>query len=157
MKNLHLRLSTVALALMISIVACKKDNDSPGESAKFSATISGTAFQPSVVAAVEEWGFITITGLQIKNGDSLALSLDIPDTAHVNTPFDFDAGGLFYIKSKGDIAYWSWNYPSHGTTTLTTWDKTNKKIAGTYSGVIYTDDSKDSIVVSNGKFNTTYK
>lgn len=158
MMHLNLRLLTVVgLALVFSITACKKDNDSPGESGKFSATLSSTAFQPTAVVAIEEYGFITITGYQIKADDSLMVSLDIPDTAHVNNNIPFEDGRLSYYRGKTDQFFYSYYTPSHGSTTITSWDKTSKKITGKFSGVIYVDDSKDSIVVTNGQFNTTYQ
>ncbi len=58
--------------------------------------------------------------------------------------------------SKGTLDFDSDNPPSHGTLKITSWDKTGLKIGGTYSGVIY-DGSNDSVVITNGAFNTTYK
>lgn len=41
--------------------------------------------------------------------------------------------------------------------TLSSWDKTAHKIAGTFSGVFYnTSNSNDSIKIDNGYFNTSY-
>lgn len=157
MKNLSLRLLTVATLALISATACKKDKDSD-ESGKLSATINGTAYKPTSVAAIDYSGYITIAGLQIASGDSLVLSLDIPDTAHVNNPIDVYSGGITYTKTKNDITYTAIGNNSHGSTTLTSWDKTNKKIAGNFNGVIYVlGSSSDSIVVANGQFNTTYQ
>ena len=46
---------------------------------------------------------------------------------------------------------------SHGSVTVTTLDKTNKKIAGKFEGVIYDAfGAKDSVVIKGGQFNTTY-
>lgn len=156
MKNLSLRLLTVAALALIATVSCKKDKDS--NSGALSATINGAAYSPSVVAGVYSSGYITINGLQIQSGDSLLLSLDIPDTAHVNNSIDLYSGGITYTKWKSKNTY-TYNFNgSHGATILTSFDKTNKKVAGTFSGVIYSiTNSNDSVVVTNGKFNTSYQ
>jgi len=147
-------LTVVGLALAIFVTACKKDKDG-GESGKFGATLNGAAFQPTAVVAVEESSFITIAGFQLAANDSMYLSLDIPDTAHVNTSISFNHGNLYLYKGKTDTDYWGYFSPSHGSTTITNWDKTSKTISGNFSGVIYAGAS-DSIVVTNGHFNTTY-
>lgn len=156
MKNLSVRLLTVAILALISVVACKKDKDN--DAAALSATINGTAYQPSLVTAIDNSGYISIAGMQIQAGDSLLLSLDIPDTAHVNNSIDLYSGGITFTKWKSKTIY-TYNFNgSHGSTTLTSWDKTNKKVEGKFNGVIYSlTNSKDSVVVTNGQFNTTYK
>ena len=157
MKKANLRLLSVAVFALIAAPACKKDKDS-GDSGKFSATINGTAWQPSKADAFYENDFITIGGRQVQLNDSLALSLDIPDTAHVNIPISFDNGKLTYTKSKSGAIYISWGNSSHGATILSSWDKTNKKVTGKFSGVVYSIFSaSDSIVITNGQFNINYQ
>lgn len=157
MKKTKFRLLALAAFALITASACKKDNDSPGDSGKFSATINGTAFQPSLAGALDAYDYITISGFQVVSNDSLILSLDIPDTAHVNVPISFEDGSLSYTRSKSGDTYYSWGNGSHGSTTLTSWDKTNKKVAGTFSGVVYEAyGGNDSIVVTNGQFNINY-
>lgn len=155
MKNLSLSLLSVAILALISTTACKKSKDSG--SSGLSATINGAAYQPSQVTGIYAQGDITIAGVQVQGGDSLLLALDIPDTAHVNNPIDLYSGGITYTKWKSKNTY-EYNFNgSHGYTTLTSWDKTGKKIAGKFSGVIYSvTNSNDSIVVTNGQFNTSY-
>jgi hypothetical protein len=157
MKKTNLRLLSVAVFAFVAAPACKKDKDS-GDSGKFSATINGTAWQPSKAGAFYENNFVTIDGLQVQLNDSLALSLDIPDTAHVNIPISFAEGKLTYTKSKSSSIYISWGNSSHGFTILSNWDKTNKKVAGKLSGVVYSIfNPGDSIVITNGQFNITYR
>jgi hypothetical protein len=155
-KNL-LILSVVSFALFIIVTSCSKNSDS-GASAQLSATLSGTAYQPSQLYAIDEYGNIDIMGLQVKSGDSISLSVSIPDTATGKTALTLDDAAVDYYDTKGNIAYSSWYYPSHGTVTFTSWDKSAKKIAGSFSGVIYRGGATlDSVVVTNGKFNTTYQ
>ena len=156
MKNLRLPLLTVAILAIVSVVACKKSKD--GNSSGLSATINGASYQSASTTGIYTQGYINIAGVQFQAGDTLFLSLEIPDTAHVNNPIDMYSGRITYTKVKSQTTY-EYNFNgSHGFTTLTSWDKTNKTIAGKFSGVIYSDsNTKDSIVVANGQFNTTYK
>jgi hypothetical protein len=155
-KNL-LILSIASFAFFIAVTSCSKNTDS-GASGQLSATLSGTAYTPSTVVAFDEFSDITIMGLQIKSGDSISLSVSIPDTATGKTSLTLDDAAVDYYDSKGTIAYSSWYYPSHGIVTFTSWDKSAKKIAGSFSGVIYRGGATlDSVVVTNGKFNTSYQ
>jgi len=148
-------LSIAAFALLVAVASCKKDNNS-GPNSQLSATVSGTVFNPSVVHALSEPDFIVVFGTQAKSGDSLFLELAIPDTARVNMPVSFENTDVAYFNFKGTFYYASWLPPSHGTITLNTYDKSNKEIAGSFSGVLY-GNGTDSMVITNGQFNTTYK
>ena len=142
--------------MFVAAPACKKNKDS-SDSGKFSATINGTAWQPSKANAIHVNDFITIDGLQVQSNDTLALSLDIPDTANVNMPVSFEDGRLTYTKSKSGAIYISWGNASHGSTTISGWDKANKKVSGKFSGVVYSIfGGTDSIVITNGQFNINY-
>lgn len=149
----------VALTLSIAVTSCKKDKDeNSGASAQFSATINGTAFKPSTVSAVQMWNYIMITGYEGRSGgDSVILDLNIPDTVSANSKIHFDGdAGLDYYNLKQTFMYGNY-YPSHGTVTISSIDKTNKKIAGTFDCVLYPGSGSDSVIVKDGKFNTTWK
>lgn len=151
-------LTAFALALSIGVTSCKKDKDDNGASGQLSANIGGTAFQPSVVVSVlypdDEF---TITGFQIKSNDTAWLDVSFPDTVTVNSVLDFEDASVDYYTSKTDMDYTSFASKSHGTVTITTVDKTNKKIAGNFSGVLYQwGSTTDSVIVKDGQFNTSY-
>jgi hypothetical protein len=152
--------AVVALTLSVAITSCKKDKDeNTGASAQFSATVNGAAFKPSIVSAVQFNNYIMIIGYEARSGaDTALLELNIPDTVTVNSKLSFeDVAGLDYYNLKQTWDYGNY-YPSHGTVTITTVDKTNKKIAGTFDCVLYPGGSgSDSVIVKDGKFNTTWK
>jgi hypothetical protein len=150
-------LSTVfALALSIGVTSCKKDKDDNNAAGQLSANISGTAFQPAAVASILYSDEIVITGYQPKSGDTTVLDLTIPATATVTSVLDFDDVDVDYYNSK--FGYTSMSSKSHGTVSLTTVDKANKKIAGKFSGVLYQwGSSTDSVIIKDGQFNTTYQ
>jgi hypothetical protein len=158
-KRQLLALSTAfALALSIGVTSCKKDKDDSGASAQYSANVGGTAFKPNVVVAAEFFDFIMITGYEGRSGgDTVILDLSIPDTVTVNSKLTFDDNvGLDYYNHKQTFMYENYG-KAHGTVSFTTVDKVNRKIAGTFSGVLYSrSSSSDSVVVKDGKFNTSY-
>lgn len=154
MKNRKLLvLSTAfALALSIGVTSCKKDKD---EAKPLSATVNGSGFDPLYVTANAQNGDIHIEGT---SKDSSYLIVTFPDTAKVNTTYDFDDAGIYLFDTKKNAIYTYFSSNAHGTLTLSTFDKTNKKVVGKFNGVIYNwNGSNDSMVVTNGQFNTTYK
>lgn len=161
MKNKTFRLlglsSVFAFTLAIGMTSCKKDKDDNSASSKLSATVGTAAFTPQVVTAMSFSGQIWIAGYSAKSGgDSSVLQVSFPESATVNTGIDITSitADLSYWNTKQTIDYSS-GYKSHGTITLTTFDKTGKKVAGNFNGVIY-QSTNDSLVIKDGKFNTTY-
>jgi hypothetical protein len=117
--------------------------------------VSGSGFDPLYVIAVAEQCEIHIEGT---SKDSSYLIVTFPDTAKVNTAYDFDDAGIFYYDAKKNASYTYFTSSAHGTVTLSTFDKTNKKVVGKFTGVLYNwNGSKDSLAITNGQFNTTYK
>lgn len=140
-----------ALALSISVTSCKKDKD---EEKPLSATVNGSGFDPLYVTANAQSGEIYIEGT---SKDSSYLIVTFSDTVKVNTTYDFNDAGIYYYDTKKNAIYTYFSSDAHGELTLSTFDKTSKKVAGKFTGVVYNwDGSKDSMVVTNGQFNTTY-
>jgi hypothetical protein len=145
----------MAFSVLLMTFGCKKSSSS-SSSGGLSGSFSGTAFQPSLVLGLDEGSYLNVAGLQLKGSDSVGVLIDFPDDSPLNTGLSFSSAEIVYNDSKGTFDFESDFSPSHGIVTITTWDKTNLKIAGTYSGVIY-DGNNDSVVITNGSFNTTYK
>jgi len=148
---------TVTSVLILFAAGCKKDNNGGG--AGVSATINGTAFQSQSLwtGGEHSGGLMTVVGGYIKPGDSTGIILEIHDSVKVGQPDNFYLSGLIYTRStsSGEKDYSSVS-PGHGTLTLTTRDATNRKIAGTFSGVFYNEQLDDSVKIQNGQFNVTY-
>ncbi|WP_207511110.1 hypothetical protein [Longitalea luteola] len=162
MKNRNRKLlvlsTAFALALSIGVTSCKKDKDDNGAASQLSATVGGTAFQPKFVAAIGYSDEIIISGWQLAANDTTYLDLAIPDTVTVNSVLDFDDADVDYYAAKGSMNYTSWASKSHGTVSITSFDKTSKKISGKFSGVLYQwGSTTDSVVVKDGQFNTSYQ
>lgn len=151
--------ASFALALSIGLTSCKKDKDDNNSGAALSATLKGSAYNPSTVSAYTLNSDIYVTGARITATDSSMLMVSFADTCKVNTKYNYDnqVDVIYYDYKKG-TNYGQWSSSAHANVTITTFDKTNKKIAGNFNGVLYNwFNDKDSIVVTNGQFNTTYK
>ena len=145
--------AVVALTLSIAITSCKKDKDDSPK--PLSATVDGKTYDFSGVTAVAANGSIHIEGDLTK--DSSYFIVSVPDTLKVNTAYDFDDVSISFSDNTRNAMFMDFAYNSHGTLKLTNFDKSGKKIAGTFSGVLYSwSNEKDSTVITNGQFNTTY-
>ena len=162
--NSVLSISALAFCSLLFTTSCKKDNKNPNGTGPFSANLNGVVFQPigsgpNAIQGIDDGSMIHIAGGQIVGKDTLALQLSIADTAAVNKPADLsELGGswLDYYSLTGSTDYSSAYPKGHGTLTITSWDKTNKKIAGTFSGVMYDYNSSTDSVKFSGQFNTNY-
>ena len=148
----------IAFSFAFVTTSCKKSNSTPDSgSGPFFATMSGTVYQPSKVAAFDQQSYVNIEGLQVKSGDSISLQLSFHDTEAVTAVVDFNHATIKYFDTKKLIRFET-TYPAHGTITFSSWDKTNRKIAGEFSGVLYGGSTgTDSVVITNGQFNTAYE
>lgn len=147
-----LSLSVIAVSTLFFATSCSKSN-SNSSSTSISASLNGTAYQPAAVQAIDSAGIIGILGY--KDADTSALYVEFADTVRLNVPLDITGDVAYAEYSRGFSGYSSWIGSSHGTITVTSLDKTNKKVAGKFSGVIYAQSS-DSVVIVNGQFNSTY-
>lgn len=146
----------IAFSFLLMTVGCNKSSSPSGSSGAISVSFNGTAFQPLLVVGLDDGANLTVAGLQVKSGDSISVAISFPDDAAINTPLSFSSVGVSYSDSKGNFDFESLDAHSHGTLTITALNKTNLSVAGTFSGVLY-DNAQDSVVITNGQFNTTYK
>ena len=160
----------LAAAVAVLALSCSKSQPAdPAARGTISATLSpstvfGASFQstnPVSQVAFRANQQFELVGYAIKGKDSIQIDLTFPDTLTVNTPFRDPYGTQFLIQLyRFDSAY---NYTSYyckspsTTITITSWDPTAGKIAGTFSGKIAMVPPRDSITVTNGVFNTAYK
>ena len=150
-----LSLSTILVAAFVFAASCKKSSSNPSSGLSFS--INGTAFTPTSVSAFDYQGFIEVMGYKLAGADSSAIYIQLDDTTGLSKAIDVSGvNNAQIIWTDKSVLYDSWNYSSHGTLTLTSFDKTNKKIAGTFSGVLYENTGQDSVKVTGGQFNAAY-
>ena len=152
------RFTIAALAgvfVILIVTGCKKSNDS--NTTRISATIGGTAWQSQYCTGYNTIGWTNLAGYYGKSGDTSYIAIQIHDSVKVNEPDPFYITTVSYTKGDG-THYVSDDFAGgHGTLTVTSWDQTNHKIAGTFSGVLYNyNDGNDSVKIDNGHFNNTY-
>jgi hypothetical protein len=160
-----LSLSVLTIFALLSTTSCKKSSDG-GSSAGISATLSGSGsgFQAKSTLGLysQSSGYIAVAGVMPKANDSLILEVDISDTAKLNTPMTTDlwpTEGIYYYSVQSFTDYEAWAQSGHGTITVTSWDQTNHKIAGTFSATMLNQSgigAADSVIATNGTFNTSY-
>ena len=159
-----LTFSALTVFVLLSTTSCKKS--SSGSSAGISATLSGSGsgFQAksTLGAYSQSSGYIAVAGIMPKTNDSLILEVDISDTAKLNTPMSTDnwpTEGIYYYAIEAYTDYEAYYGVGKGSITVTSWDQTNHKIAGTFTATMLNQSGQgavDSIIVTNGQFNTSY-
>jgi len=159
--KLFTRLSLAsAITILITAAGCKKNNDNGAGAAGINATVGSTAWQSQQAFGAEPSGdsFIFLTGYLKSGSDSSWFEVDISDTAHVNQPDNnFSGSTVYYGIGTSKIYSSDPFFYSHGSITVTSWDKAAHTIAGNFNGVFYnTQSSNDSIIVNNGHFNSSY-
>lgn len=155
MKKTQL-LTGLSFAFIFIIIAssCKKDNNGGGSGV--SATINGAAWQSAFAAGEHSGGYLFVTGAYFKGSDSSGFAIYIHDSVKVGQTDHFGLTSVDFIKTSNNKDYSSDTQPSHGTLTLSSFDKNGHKASGTFSGVLYDYNTQDSIKIENGHFNVTY-
>ncbi|HEY4288452.1 MAG TPA: hypothetical protein VGN00_15215 [Puia sp.] len=158
-----LSFSVIAFSTLFFATSCSKSNNS-NPSAGVSASVNGTNFSATGAYAGGVYdkgsGSLEIAGFKLAGTDSSAFFITFDDTVTLNKALDLTA---FYSNADAEVIWTDKSTEfgsdasgSHGTMTVTGFDKTNKKISGTFSGVFYNYYSTDSVKVTNGTFNTAY-
>ena len=141
--------------------ACQKANN---VSYSITATFGSTNFQATTYSNTysEGNGTFTINADMTTTADSSSLLLTFKSPSQLNVPFNSDTAltttAIYSINQGAD------NYIAgldaaigHCIMTITAWDSTQHTIAGTFSGeTINSNNSADSLSMTNGKFNLTY-
>ena len=161
MRSKNFTLPLCIVFALFTAAGCSKSSNS-SSSAGVSATVAGTAFNPSATVGffTQSSQYWVLTGYNIKSGDTTALELDIFEPLKVNTPFNTINTNLsiyYYVNGSSGKTYSAspFNPSGNATMTVTSLDTAGHKIAGTFTGTLY-NTSTDSVVVTNGKFNTSY-
>jgi hypothetical protein len=154
-------LVVVSSAFLLAATSCKKSNSS-NPTGSMSASVNGTAWAsnfPSVGLYSIAAGEFEIEGSQIKSGDTTALAIAFFTPFVVNRAVGSDTAfiDVGYIDSHTLAEYDGGNIAGHSILTVTSYDSTGKKIAGTFTGVLYNiSGGTDSLVITGGTFNSTY-
>jgi hypothetical protein len=155
-----LSLSVIIISAFIFTSSCKKSNNN---SAALSASVNGAGFTPALPVAFDFHvaGVLGVGGYTNNGTDTSTLSIQFSHSSALNKPVDVTGAGIGNIQwmtkttAKRTI-YDSWAGKSHGILTVTSLDKSNKKVAGQFSGVLYAVSGTDSVTIANGQFNLSF-
>ena len=168
---MFIKRSNVALILLFFVglsatVACSKSTQTAGylSQGTITATVGGVNYAPPLTEAVYSSVYSTFAVLGLQPGkDTTYLRIGLPLSGFtIGTPFSLDTArtsGLSWYDSQRTYEYDAifGQGASHSLINITSWDSTQLKISGTFSGVLYNiNNLSDSIVITNGAFNTSY-
>jgi hypothetical protein len=149
-----------ALALFISVSACKKSSSPISPSNAASATIGTVSFQSTVTSGIDYSGTLQLTAMQIVKGDTTVLMLNFPDTLVLNKSYVLDGTIVsldYYDTKSGSTTYTATGQGTDASSfILTGWNKTSKVATGTFGCKVWPPNG-DGIIVSSGKFNISYQ
>lgn len=147
------------LVVCLSFFACEKDPTN----AKFSCKVDGKSFiaDDNLVSvtytASNNSFYIQASKVQLVNLTGALygeMKLDFSVTT-TNTPIPLNAANTFRWSNNGTQTFRS-NGSNPGTLTVTAVDYSAKTISGTFSLTAYNDNATETIVITEGKFNTSW-
>jgi hypothetical protein len=154
-------LVVISSAFMLAATSCKKSNSS-SNSGSMSASVNGTAWATSFSSTgifSSAAGEFEIGGVQFKGGDSTIIAVAFFAPVSLNKTISSDTAqvDLGYVDTKTLAQYDGGSIAGHSVLTITSYDSTGHKIAGTFSGVVYNiSGGTDSILITNGSFSSTF-
>ena len=159
--NRAMVLVVVSSAFLLAATSCKKSNNN-SSNGSMSASVNGTAWAtnfPATGLYSTAGGEFEIAGIQYKSGDSTGFVLLFTTPITLNRAISSDTANLDvgYVDVHSQLQYDGGAIAGHSILTVTSYDSTGHKIAGTFSGVLYNvSGGSDSLTITNGTFNSTY-
>lgn len=157
--SLHRTLSILLpfVAILVAGGSCKKSSNNGN--AALSASLGGNGWAANYpVTGIYSSGQFEIGGLRVKGGDSTVLGLIFTSPVALNKPVSSDTAqvDLAYMDNQTKAEY-DGSMPGHSIITITSYDSAARRIAGTFTGVLYNDtNGSDSLVVTGGVFSSSY-
>jgi hypothetical protein len=155
-------LASASIFFLVISVGCKKSNSNNGVSGQVSASVNGTAWANNVSTQgvyATSAGEFQILGASYKSGDSTGIVVTFTTPFTLGNPMNSDTGyvDVAYLDTKTQQEYDGGFIAGHSILTVSSWDSTNLKVAGTFSGVLYNiTGGSDSLVITGGTFNSVY-
>ena len=162
MQFKHLSLLGLSAVIVFSLIStgCKKSNDSNSGSGSITATVSGTNFSPTSTTAwySTDSAIFEIGAGSLKAQDTSIFAITFAPPFTINTVLtDINDVTVDYYHNGNDYFSGYGVGSGHVAMIVTALDTVNHKISGTFTAGLYNFfNDKDSVVVTNGKFNTSY-
>lgn len=155
-------LAAISAAFVLAAAGCKKSSNS-SSSAGLTATVNGNGWASSIpVVGVYFAGGLdfNIEGVQLKSTDTTEFTLIFYSPITLNKTISSDTSQVVvaYLDGHTGAAYSGIQGGGRVLVTITSYDSAASKIGGTFSGSLWNiNNNSDSLVVTNGKFNTTFQ
>ncbi len=148
-------LATLSILAAITTVSCSKDSyHNPNT---ISIKVGDKNLQSTRIDGTASSTELAIDGFPATQGDTTMIHIVLNNTIKVNEPDAFLKSRIIYTANNGKTYSGDNLYNGHGTLTITSWDSTGRRIAGTFSGVFYNvATGSDSVTIADGKFNSPY-
>jgi hypothetical protein len=160
--NRAMAILAISSAFLLAAGSCKKSTTSSSNPG-MSATVNGNAWSGSnaVVGVYFSGGSdFNIAGVQLNSSDTTQFTLIFytPITLNKTISSDTSQVVIAYLDGKTGAAYNGIAGGGQALITITSYDSAGSKIGGTFSGVLWNiNNPGDSLVVANGKFNTSFQ
>ncbi|HEY4111810.1 hypothetical protein [Puia sp.] len=157
-----MRYTVPGLLLFFAVTGCSKNSGNNNHSqGTLSAVTGSSAVNANLVFATyfQTLEAVTILGVVPAASDSTFIQLNLPYPEPTGQPISTDNSPwqLSYYTRSGSKSYDAFSGNGHAVVTFSQFDTTVHSIAGTFSGTLINDlNANDSIVVTGGKFTTTY-
>lgn len=155
--------AVISFFVLLAATSCKKSNSGgSGGGNSLSASVSGSGWStsfPTVGTYISLNQEFEILGLQVKGGDSTAVALWFDAPFRLNVAMNSDTANVDvnYVEAKTGVEWDGGSDAGWSILTVTSYDSASHTIGGTFNGVLYQGGVPgDSLVITNGKFNTTY-
>lgn len=153
-----MRYSVVALLLLI-FAGCSKNNNSSTSSGSFTATIGATSYQGTKTLGAYSYGLgeLAIVSFAMHPNDTSAFQVNMRWPAKVfNQVLPADTLLTITYAAKGK-EYDAYSTQGQVLLTLTSVDSIGHKIAGSFTATGHSiANYNDSVLITNGKFSTSY-
>jgi hypothetical protein len=152
-----MRLAVLSFLSLLLITGCSKNNNNNTPSGSLSATVGSSSYTGTTTlgAYSSSLRLIAIVSYSIQVRDTSAFQIIIPYAPPVNRAFASDSMYLTYT-AKG-TEYDAFSARGQLQMTITSIDSIGHKIAGNFSAIAHDSTNfNDSLLITNGKFSTSY-
>lgn len=153
-----MRYSVAAFLLLLIVAGCSKNNNSSSSSGSFTATIGTTSYQGTTTLGAYSYslGEVAIVSYSMHPNDTSAFQVTMPWPKTFNQVLPTDSLLSLSYSAKGK-EYDAYSTQGQLQLTITSIDSTGHKIGGSFTATGHTSGNfNDSVVITNGKFSTSY-
>ncbi|HVS95565.1 MAG TPA: hypothetical protein VHE54_03735 [Puia sp.] len=158
-QGLIRRLYANALVVFLLAGCSSKTVTTPSSLGSMSATVGGAAFNAVQVDGIysQSLHLMGVFGIAVKGNDSTKLILEFPYLPAVGHTFSSDSTETSLSFFTGGKEYDAFSNSGRVLLTLSAADTVKDIFTGTFSATVYNQlNFLDSLVITNGKFNSMY-